>query len=54
MENVQPIEELVDEFDFDVVFSASSEAGSEQYVANTSTCADSCGGTCSGNTCHTC
>ena len=54
MENVEPNVEIVDEFDFDVVFSSSSETGSEQYAADTSTCADSCGGTCTGNTCHTC
>ena len=54
MEHIQPSEEMVEEFDLDVVFSPSSETGSEQYTASTSTCADSCGGTCSGNTCHTC
>jgi hypothetical protein len=54
MENFQPTEEIVDEFDFDVVFSSSSETGSDKYESNTGTCAYSCGGTCSGNTCHTC
>ncbi len=54
MDLVQDAEGVTDEFDLDMTFSTSNEAGSETYLGETSTCAHSCGGTCTTATCINC
>lgn len=54
MELTLDAEAAADEFDFEMTFTSSNEAGSETYLGETSTCAVSCGGTCSSATCINC